>query len=108
MSRSICDCLAGRKNHRSWLSLIDYTVSDLKKHLERQFQEGMTWENYGDWHIDHIIPVSAFNITCPEDLDFKRCWALSNLRPLWAKENIIKHCKLEKPFQPALALGNMA
>ena len=64
----------------------------------------MIWGNYGDWHIDHKIPISAFNFTKPEHEDFKRCWALSNLQPLWAKDNISKNAKLEKHFQPSLAI----
>jgi hypothetical protein len=64
----------------------------------------MSWENYGKWHIDHRIPIDAFNFTCPEDIDFTQCWALRNLRPLWAVDNIKKSNKLEKPFQPSLLL----
>ena len=54
-------------------------------HLERQFLRGMTWDNYGEWHIDHIVPVTAFDLTNDEDLI--ACFALTNLRPLWAKDN---------------------
>jgi len=53
------------------------------------------------WHIDHIIPVSAFNFTKPEHIDFNKCWALSNLQPLWAEENLSKHKKLKEAFQPS-------
>jgi len=62
----------------------------------------MTWDNYGKWHIDHVIPTSVFNFEKPEDDDFKRCWSLQNLQPLWALDNIKKGNKLEKPFQPKL------
>ncbi|HPG52320.1 MAG TPA: hypothetical protein PLL11_17220 [Spirochaetota bacterium] len=64
----------------------------------------MTWENISKWHIDHIIPVSAFNFNSPDDIDFKRCFALNNLRPLWAVENIKKGWRINKPFQPSLLL----
>ena len=57
---------------------------DLIKYLEALFQDGMSWKNMGEWHIDHKTPISAFNFTGPFDLDFKHCWALSNLQPLWA------------------------
>lgn len=98
--------LNGNKNGRHWESLVGYTLADLKCHLEKQFKPGMTWDNYGrnGWHIDHIIPISAFNFTSPDHLDFKLCWSLSNLQPLWAFENCSKHDKLEKPFQPSLAI----
>lgn len=70
---------------------LPYTRDELREHIERQFTKGMTWENYGSfWHVDHIIPVSSFNITGPECDDFKACWALTNLRPLKAEENLSK------------------
>jgi hypothetical protein len=66
----------------------------------------MSWENHGTvWHIDHIIPKSVFNYTDAEHIDFKRCWALKNLQPLWAGENMSKGDSLVKPFQPSLAIG---
>jgi len=105
MRRSIHHSLNGTKNYRKWKELIGYGVDELKLHLEKQFQPGMSWENYGEWHIDHDIPISAFNFTKPEHEDFKRCWALKNLRPLWANENQIKHAKLSKHFQPKLMIG---
>lgn len=95
----------GIKKNRHWETLVGYTVDQLKNHLEKQFKDGMTWENYGKWHIDHIIPKVAFNYSSPEDIDFKKCWALKNLQPMWALENISKGTKLLKPFQPSLALG---
>jgi len=95
----------GVKNGRPWEKLVGYTVEQLKKHLEKQFRPGMTWENYGKWHIDHRIPISAFNYEKPEDIDFKQCWMLRNLRPLWAVENIGKLNKIDKPFQPSLAMS---
>jgi hypothetical protein len=80
----------GSKNRQKWELLVGYTVQDLKKHLEKQFKNGMTWDNYGKWHIDHIKPISKFKYNNPVDIDFKECWSLSNLQPLWAKENISK------------------
>jgi len=86
---------------------VGYTVAKLMAHLEKLFRPGMCWENYGrgGWHIDHIIPRAAFNYQTPQDIDFKRCWALSNLQPLWERENIAKGAKLTAPFQPSLALA---
>ncbi len=65
----------------------------------------MTWDNYGKWHIDHTIPISVFNFNRYTDIDFKRCWSLKNLSPMWAKENLVKHNKINEPFQPFLAMG---
>jgi len=99
--------LNGEKRGRSWELLVGYNVDQLKQHLEKQFLPGMSWGNRGLWHIDHRIPVSAFNYKTPEDIDFKKCWALKNLQPLWATDNHVKHAKLDKPFQPAFAFSEV-
>lgn len=97
----------GSKASRRTFNLLGYTVDDLIRHLERQFTHGMSWENYGrgGWEIDHIIPLSAHNYQTPEDLDFRRAWALKNLRPLWMPENRSKHARLDADFQPSLLLA---
>jgi hypothetical protein len=99
--------LKEKKGGRSWESLVDYTLDDLMRHLESQFQAGMSWDNWGKtgWHIDHKIPVSAFNFKTYDDIDFKRAWALSNLQPMWAKDNMSKGAKIDRPFQPSFAFG---
>ncbi|MBA7568819.1 hypothetical protein ES708_10554 [subsurface metagenome] len=94
--------LKGRKNGFHWEDLVDFTLNDLMHHLEKQFTDGMTWDNYGKWHIDHIIPITAFNFSSVKDYDFKRCWALNNLRPLWEADNIHKSDKVVGGFQPSL------
>lgn len=104
MRANIQSALKGNKNGRGWESLVGYTCADLKKHIEGQFKDGMDWSNRDKWHIDHIVPISAFNFTKPEHEDFKRCWALENLRPLWAGDNMSKGAKLDKHFQPRLRL----
>jgi len=96
--------LNGSKNGKHWETLVDFSLSQLKKHLERKFKPGMTWENYGEWHIDHKIPLAVFNFNSPDDLDFKRAWTLKNLQPLWATENRKKGPRIDNPFQPALRL----
>lgn len=106
ISTAIWQSIKQFKNNRKWESLVGYTVNDLKQHLENKFSDGMNWENYGKsgWHIDHIIPISIFNYEKPEDLDFKRCWGLSNLQPMWATDNIKKKDKIYSPFQPSLCI----
>ena len=54
----------------------------------------MTWGNYGKWHVDHIIPQAFFKYTSTDDVEFKYCWSLNNLQPLWAKDNIKKKDKI--------------
>ena len=103
ISSAINACLHYGKDRKTWKSLLGYGVPELRKHLKKQFRPGMTWENYGPvWHIDHKIPISAFNINSYGDYDFKRCWSLGNLQPLFKEENFQKHNSLEKPFQPSL------
>lgn len=94
------------KKGRKWQELVGYSINDLRNSIEKQFKDGMSWERFakGEIHIDHIIPVAAFNYTKPEDIDFKKCWALKNLRPMWKHENLIKSNKIVKPHQPSLAL----
>ena len=70
--------------------IVGYSLDELMIHLESLFEEGMTWENYGDWHIDHRIPKSWFNFETINDPEFIKCWDLNNLKPMWASENIAK------------------
>ena len=78
------------KGGQSWQALVGYSIAELCVHIERQFLPGMTWENRKDWHVDHITPLSSFEYTKPTDPEFRRAWALPNLRPLWARDNIRK------------------
>lgn len=86
----------GNKNGNSWMELVNYTIDELKQHLENQFTEGMSWEKFlnGEIHIDHIRPVSSFDITSIDCKDFQECWSLENLQPLWAEDNLKKWAKI--------------
>jgi len=90
--------LHGHKRGRSWQSILGYTINDLKRHLESLFVEGMSWNNFGEWHIDHIIPKSFFQYEKPEDVEFQYCWSLDNLQPLWAIDNQIKSNQITGRF----------
>lgn len=85
--------LRGLKRGRKWQELVGYTIDELRVHLEAQFVDGMGWHNIGDWHVDHIRPLSSFRITGPDCPEFRAAWALSNLQPLWAKDNLRKSWK---------------
>jgi len=97
--------LKHKKEGKGWSLLLNFTSNELVRHLEKHFRPGMSWENYGKWHIDHKVPVSVFNFKSAEDIDFKRCWDLKNLQPMWAAENISKGNRLSKPFQPSLPIN---
>lgn len=72
----------------SALDLLGADIETVRKHLENQFREGMTWENHGKWHIDHIVPCCKFNLTKEEEQ--QKCFHYTNLQPLWAYENLSK------------------
>lgn len=96
VSGMIRDQLMGSKNGRRSVELIGYTYEELRQHLEAHFKPGMSWDNYGvnGWVIDHTVPRVFFIFLSPDDVEFKYCWSLSNLRPMWAKHNSSKGCKL--------------
>lgn len=76
-------------------NLLGCTTEELKAHLESQFTDGMSWDNYGmnGWHIDHIIPCSSFDMLDPEEQ--RECFHYTNLQPLWAEDNLRKSDKIE-------------
>jgi len=90
ISSQIYKCLKGYKNNKKWENFVDYTLSKLVQRIECQFKKGMSWENYGKWHIDHKKPKSLFKFEQKDNKDFRNCWLLCNLQPLWAKDNKTK------------------
>jgi len=95
LSVQLFHMLRGTKARRKTVDLLGYGTAELMAHVERQFLPGMTWQNIGEWHIDHIVPLASFKITGPDDPELRRAWALSNLRPLWADDNKRKSAKRE-------------
>lgn len=87
--------LKGNKCGLHWETLVGYSLHGLKAHLEKLFKPGMSWDNYGKWHTDHIIPISLWRFSSYKDREFKQCWALCNLQPLWAEENLKKKNKIQ-------------
>lgn len=87
--------LKRRGNSPTGERMLGYSLADLRQHIERQFTKGMTWARFlsGEIHIDHIIPQASFDLSIPDE--WKRCWCLSNLRPLWAKDNWQKSARIE-------------
>lgn len=94
ISARIRDVLHGRKAGSHWGTLVGYGLSDLMQTLEKEFRDGMCWENYGKfWHVDHIIPLAKFKYNSPNDPEFEKAWSLGNLQPLLVTENLKKHTK---------------
>ena len=80
---------------------IGCTAQQLRNHLQSQFTKGMNWNNYGKWHVDHILPCASFDLA--DERHMQICWNWQNLRPLWAGENISKGDTITHP-QMALPL----
>ncbi len=75
------------------MMLVGCSLKDARVHIENKFQKGMSWENMGEWHIDHIVPCSAFDLVDPKEQ--KICFNWANLQPLWATDNHKKHAKTD-------------
>jgi hypothetical protein len=84
-----------KKKDGKMKEILGYTVDELRKHIESQFSEGMDWDKFlrGEIHLDHKKPIIFFKPQSIDDPAFKECWALSNLQPLWARDNLSKGCK---------------
>lgn len=106
------------KRKKSCWSFLPYTEKELFFYLEKQFEPWMNRNNHGNyrakqwddndqstwtWQIDHIIPHSTFNYTSMESQEFQDCWALSNLRPLSAKQNLIDGCSKIRHLTSSIA-----
>jgi hypothetical protein len=101
--------LSGLLRGSSWKrtsKTLSFSTEELRETIERRFKPGMTWENYGigsgKWHIDHIVPCSQFDLLNPDEV--KKCFALSNLQPMWGRENIQKSDKVMKQVELPLEM----
>lgn len=81
--------------NQTTLDILGYGYDVLKSDMKSKFKEGMSWLNHGEWHIDHIIPISLFKSETPSSIVNR----LDNLRPIWAKDNLIKQNKLESEYE---------
>ena len=82
--------MALKENRRasSATELLGCSIEECRKHLEDQFEDGMAWENHGEWHIDHRRPCSSFDLVNEEEQ--RMCFHHTNLQPMWGDENLIK------------------
>ena len=80
--------LKGKNKSAKTMTLLGCSYTHAKDHLEKQFLPGMTWENQGKWHIDHMMPCASFDLSDPEQQ--RRCCHYTNLQPMWGTENISK------------------
>ena len=89
--------LKGKRKSKSTIKLLGCSAEECWKHLEQQFTLGMTRDNYGLWHIDHILPCAYFDLSDPKQQE--KCFHYTNLQPLWAIDNIKKGAKLDYETQ---------
>ena len=85
MRTRIWGALRGRSKAASTFRLIGCSVERLRAHIEAQWLPGMSWNNYGEWHIDHVKPCAAFDLSNP--LQQRAAFNFINLRPLWGSDN---------------------
>ena len=93
----IRSCLKNNKKGGSAVKNLGCTLDELKNHIEKQFKEGMNWQNWNHktWHLDHIKPLSLFNLS--DRKQFLEACHYTNLQPMWAKDNLIKHNHYDHP-----------
>jgi hypothetical protein len=84
--------LKGTGKSKRTLDLLGCSIEKLKNHLASKFTEGMSFDNYGKWHVDHIRPCASFDLSKPEEQ--RKCFNYTNLQPLWAKDNLEKSDKI--------------
>jgi hypothetical protein len=92
LNKQMRKLLNGKKS-ASTLQLLGCSIDEFKLHLEELFEDGMTFGNYGKWHLDHILPCSMFDLQHSEEQEV--CFHYTNLQPLWSKDNLIKSNRLD-------------
>ena len=94
LRRRINSALTHRETRKAGglIELSGCTLDELVAYIEKQFADGMSWDNRRQWHIDHIVPCSAFDLTDPAEQ--RIAFHYSNLRPIWSSENQRKHAKI--------------
>lgn len=82
-------CYAKKSN--STMELLGCSVSEFRALIESKFLPGMSWDNYGRWHLDHITPCAFFDLRLKSAQE--KCFHFSNFQPLWAIDNLRKNCR---------------
>ena len=88
--------LKGEIKSGKTIELLGCSWLELRAHIEKQFGTGMTWENYGAWHVDHIRPCASFDLS--KESEQRMCFHFTNLQPLWAQDNLSKGKKMSTNY----------
>ena len=94
LRRRMSHALQGRLKVATTKEFLGCSPEEFREHLENQFREGMSWENHGDWHIDHRKPCHSFDLESGEEQ--RKCFHHSNLQPMWGAENISKNASFDE------------
>lgn len=117
LDRNIRQCLTyviKKDGPFRWNKILGFTKEDFLKHMEKEFEEGMTFENYGEWVISFHIPKRCYKFKSLKDEDFRRFWSLKNITPKWLKDaqhqkKEIKKSELDKyGLWDILPIGNFS
>ena len=81
--------LKGIRKSKGTEKLLGCAFKDFKIYMEQKFKDGMSWDNYGKWEIDHIVPCSSFDLSL--ETEQAKCFHYTNLQPLWRTENRRKY-----------------
>lgn len=98
LKRGVYRCMGSKASYSNWSDYLGYTIDELRVHIEKQFTYGMSWDNRHEWHIDHIVPICAFVIESVDSEEFKVCFGLRNLRPIWPDDNREKYWSVDRIF----------
>jgi ribosomal protein S27E len=93
LASRIWKVLKGIDKSKSTIKLLGCSIEELKNHLASKFTKGMSWDNYGKWHIDHIKPCASFDLN--KESEQRKCFHYTNLQPLWAEDNLSKGAKYD-------------
>jgi hypothetical protein len=88
----IWHALKGLSKTKHTRELIGCSIEEFRDHIQSKWVMGMTWDNYGQWHIDHVTPCSAFDLSLAENQ--LKCFHYTNLQPLWAGDNLRKNNRI--------------
>ena len=90
-----------------WSSVLGYSKEEVLKHIEEQFEDGMTWDNYGEWVISFRIAKRCYHFEKTTDEDFKRFWSLKNIAPKWLKDAQHQKKQISKKIVEKYGLWNI-
>lgn len=92
LRKRINQALKNRRKVTSAIAALEYTVEELRAYLADKFVPGMSWENHGEWHIDHIKPLASFDLE--DAIQYAEACHYTNLQPLWKLDNLSKGAKI--------------